>query len=161
MNMKALASLCRHRRAVAAMEFGLALPFLAMMVAGAADFGFAQWHRSAMSNAVAQGAYYAFKNGATVVPANVQSVVQTTPGVTVAAIRAASCFCPSGVTATSAATLGTAVTCASTCPDGSTAGKYLTIPASYTLTSFFPLHSKYNFFGTGDVITETVVVRLQ
>jgi Flp pilus assembly protein TadG len=141
MNMKALASFCRHRRAVAAMEFALALPFLAMMFAGAADFGFAQWHRSAMSNAVAQGAYYAFRNGATVVPANVQSVVQTTPGVTVAVIRA--------------------VTCASTCTDGSTAGKYLTIPSSYTLTSFFPLHSKYNFFGAGDVITETVVVRLQ
>jgi Flp pilus assembly protein TadG len=161
MNMKALTSFCRHRRAVAAMEFGLAVPFLALMFAGAADFGFAQWHRSAMSNAVAQGAYYAFRNGATVVPANVQSVVQTTPGVTVAVIRAASCFCPSGVTGASAATLGPAVTCASACTDGSTAGKYLTIPSSYTLTSFFPLHSKYNFFGAGDVITETVVVRLQ
>lgn len=158
--MKALLSFRRNRRAVAAVEFGLAVPFLALLFAGTIDFGFANWRLSAMSNAVADGAYYAFLTGPSVSAASVQTMVQnaaTVTGVTVPNISAPACYCLSG---TSAPATMTSATCGSTCTDTTAAGKYISITANYTLTSFFPAHSWLNFLNS-NAVHDTAIVRLQ
>ncbi len=158
--MQAFANFRRNRRAVAALEFGLALPFLIFVFAGVIDFGFAQWNRSAMSTAVADGAYYAFRTGPGVTAANVKTMVQNASpisSVTVPTINAPACYCISGAAAP--ATMSSA-TCGNTCPDGTTAGKYIIITADYTLTSFFPANSWINFLH-GGAIQDSATVRLQ
>jgi Flp pilus assembly protein TadG len=158
--MQAFETFRRNSRAVAALEFGLALPFLILVFAAVIDFGFAQWNRSAMSNAVADGAYYAFLTGPSVTAANVKSMVQNASSiasVTVPTINAPACYCISGAAAP--ATM-TAATCGNTCADGTTAGKYIIITADYTLTSFFPSSSWLNFLH-GGAIQDSATVRLQ
>jgi Flp pilus assembly protein TadG len=144
-----------NSRAVAAVEFALLAPFLAAGMAGATDYGFRQWSRSCLANAVAQGAYYAFRTGPTVTAANVTALVQSASslsGVVVARMNAPTQFCPSGAPAA----LGTKVT-TTTCPDGSTPGTYMVITATYNLITFMP---NYSGLG-GSSITESVTVRLQ
>ncbi|MDR3534844.1 MAG: TadE/TadG family type IV pilus assembly protein [Rhodopila sp.] len=148
----------RDARAVAAVEFAIAAPLLALVLAGATDFGLAMWSRSCLANAVAQGAYYAFLTGTSVTLANVQAMVQNASslsGVNVTASTAPVCNCPSG----SPTTLGSPkVACSSICTSGTTGpGEYLTITATYKLTSFLPLNS-----GLGNrTVTDTVTVHLQ
>ena len=161
--MNKFATFLRHRKAIAAMEFGLAVPFLALALAGAADFGFAHWRRSALTNAVSQGAFFAFLTGPTVTVAKIQTIVNSgaaVSGVTAAA-NAPACYCISA--ATMPAVLTTA-TCGASCSDGTTAVKYMTITGSYTLSSFLPALSPYNHLNHGstqDTVTDAVTVRLQ
>ncbi|MDR3531359.1 MAG: TadE/TadG family type IV pilus assembly protein [Rhodopila sp.] len=162
--MMGFAAFRRHRRttgarddrAVAALEFAITAPILALVLAGASDYGWAMWSRSCLANAVAQGAYYAFLTGTSVTAPNVQAIIQkasSLSGVPAPTVSAPACYCPNG----SPATLGPTVTCASTCADGSRPGTYLTITATYTLTSFLPTIS-----GLGNrTVTDTVTVRLQ
>lgn len=145
-----------HREAVAAIEFAIAAPVLLLMLAGAIDFGFREWSRSCLANAVAQGAYQAFLTGPTVTAASIQTMVQgdsSLTGVAVKRISAPASYCPSG----SPATLGTAVTAGSACADGTTAGIYVTITATYTPVTFLPFYSGLS----GKAITEAATVRLQ
>ncbi len=143
-------------RAVAMVEFAMIAPVLALLVAGAAVYGFREWSRSCLANAVAQGAYYAFRTGPNVSATNVQTLVQSASsltGVSIHRITAPACYCPSGTPAS----LGSVVTCGLTCTDGTTAGKYLAITATYSLVSFFP-----SYTGLGNqTLTESVTVRLQ
>ena len=144
------------RQAVAAIEFAIAAPVLLLMLAGAIDFGFREWSRSCLANAVAQGTYQAFLTGPSVTPASIKTMVQgdsSLTGVTVQQIGAPASYCPSG----SPATLGTAVTAGSACPDGTTAGVYVTITATYTPATFLPYYSGLG----GKTLTESATVRLQ
>jgi Flp pilus assembly protein TadG len=161
--MRIFATFLRHRKAIAAMEFGLALPFLVLVLAGASDFGFAHWRRSALTNAVSQGAFYAFLTGPTVTAAKIQTMVGNAAAVTgvTATATAPACYCISA--SGTPATLKSA-TCNSACSDGTAAVKYTTITGSYTLSSFFPANSPYNHLnksGTADTVSDTVTVRLQ
>ncbi|WP_216856212.1 TadE/TadG family type IV pilus assembly protein [Acidisphaera sp. S103] len=156
----------RGCRAVAAVEFALIVPVLMVILAGAADFGFREWNRSCLANAVAQGAYYAFVTGPTVSTTAVQTMVQSASsltGVTVSPVAAVACYCPTGTPAV----LGPAVTpCTKACPGDGTLpagilpGKYLVITASYKGTSIIPAYSILQQPG-GETITETAIVRLQ
>lgn len=150
------------RRAVAALEFAIAAPLLALCLSAAGDYGLAMWSRSCLTNAVAQGSYYAFRTGPTVTQANVITLVQnanplwTASGskITATATDPSLCYCPSG-TPTS---LGAAVTCGTACPapDGSPAGNYMKITGTYVLTKRFTLKS----LAVGSV-SDTVTVRLK
>lgn len=152
----------RHRRAVAAVEFALIAPVLALVLVGAADYGFAEYSRSCLANAVAQGAYYAFLTGPTVSTATIQSLVQNASsltGVSVPQPAAAACYCPSG----RPSALGSAVSCTpTTCTVNGTStapGTYITISATYRLAPWIPIPY---YSGLSDqTITETVTVRLQ
>jgi Flp pilus assembly protein TadG len=142
------------RRATAAMEFAVASPLLIIMLGGAADYGQAQFQRSALANAVAAGAEYAYKLGAlptttnanvatVVISANITSVVQAvfssvTAQQTAVTVSYASispgvpspgwyCITGTGPTVTS-------VTGPGVCTDGSSAGYYISFKASYTNT---------------------------
>lgn len=150
----------RHTRAVAALEFAIVAPVIATFLAAAADYGLAMWSRSCLSNAVAQGAYYAFLTGTSVIPATVQTMVANvsslgTIGITVTATATdpTLCYCPTGTPAS----LGSAVACTSKCTDGLTAGNYVKISASAPLKTFMPLMSLLS----GKQISDTVVVRLK
>jgi Flp pilus assembly protein TadG len=167
--MERLASFRRGRRAVAAVEFALLAPILMMILAGAADFGFREWSRSCLANAVAQGAYYAFLTGPTVSTTTVNSLVtnaSSLAGVSVNTIAAVACYCPTGTPAV----LGSAVTpCTKACPADGTLpagilpGKYIVITASYRQTPLIPFASNNTLLKTTtqQTITETATVRLQ
>jgi hypothetical protein len=98
----------------------------------ATDYGYREWSRSCLANAVAQGAYYAFLTGPTVSGTAVQVMVQkasSPSGVAVKRVPTVACYCPSG----SPAALGSAVgSCTAACPDGTTPGTYLAMSATYT-----------------------------
>lgn len=163
MKMMGFAAFPKHCRAVAVVEFALTAPLVAVGLAGATDFGLMEWSRSCLINAVAQGAYYAYRVGPSVSTTNVQAVVtgaSSLTGVTFKRnIAAVASYCPSGTPAT----LGTSVAAGSTCTDASIsgantsiAGKYLIITASYQLLPIIPFYSNL-----GGSITESVTVRLQ
>jgi Flp pilus assembly protein TadG len=153
----------RNRRATTALEFAILAPILTTFLAAAADYGYAVWTSSCMSNAVAEAAYYAYKTGTTVTVANVTNYVQkatclTSGGVALAitALPAPTdptkCYCPTG----SPASLGAAVSCATTCTDGTAPGNYMTISAQYTLPAL-PLKSLL----INDILKDSVTVRLK
>ena len=167
MKTMGFAAFRKHCRAVAVVEFAMTAPLVAVGLAGALDYGIMEWSKSCLINAVAQGAYYAYRTGTSVTPANVQMVVTNSstlssslPGVTFKrAIAAVASYCPSGAPAT----LGTAVTAGSTCTDTSIsgtntsiAGKYLVITAYYQTIPIIPSYS-----GLSGSISETAYVRLQ
>jgi Flp pilus assembly protein TadG len=162
------------RRGTAVLEFAITAPAVALFLAGAADYGLAEWSRSCLSNAVSQAGYYAFRQGTTVSTTNITSVVNNAfpltsspPDPLSAAVSAVSvsyppsgttgtaCYCPSGTPAT----LGTAVSCTSTCPDGTAAGYYIQIQATYTLKGNFRLASSLST--NGNQISDTVIMRLK
>jgi Flp pilus assembly protein TadG len=162
MTMKGLAALGSHRRAVAAVEFAIIAPVLAVVLVGAIDYGFAQWSRSCLANAVAQGAYYAFLNGPNVSPSAVQAVVQNASSLTGISIKRAptiACYCPTGSPASLGPQVSTTLPCTSTCPDSTKAGAYIVISATYTLTPWIPI--PYYSALDGQSITESVTARLQ
>ncbi len=164
----------RDNRGTALIEFAITAPVVALFLAGAADYGLAEWSRTCLSNAVSQGGYYAFRQGTTVSTANITSVIQNAYPLTAsppdplsAAVSAVSvsyppggstgvaCYCPSGTPAT----LGATIVCTATCPDGTTPGSYIQIKATYTLKGTFRLATSLSL--SGDQISDTVVVRLK
>ena len=148
-----------NRRAVAVIEFALTAPLVAIGLAAATDYGLREWSRSCLANAVAQGAYYAFRTGPSVNPANVQALVVGTSSLTGVTfngrnIAPVASYCPSGSPTPS---LKPPPSDGSTCSDGSTPGKYLVITAYYPLTPIIPSYSGLS----GQSISETATVRLQ
>ena len=142
------------RRGVAAVEFGLVAPVLLAVFGGAADLGLGVWARSTLTEAVSQGAYYAFLTGSHVQASAVQSLVQSVTGVSgiTASVSTPATYCASGNPMTLTATASTA-----TCADGTTPGTYITISATYTMTSIIPA-----FTGLGNSqLQEATTVRLQ
>jgi Flp pilus assembly protein TadG len=148
--------LCRRRfssrRATAAVEFAVATPMLVVMMGGAADYGLAQCQRSALANAVAAGAGYAYLTGNSVSPGNVAStvtqahitsVIQDTfssvPALAAAVTVSYSSISP-GVPSpgwycvTGSAPTVTSSTSGGVCTDGSSAGYYISFKATYTNT---------------------------
>jgi Flp pilus assembly protein TadG len=155
-------------RAIAAVEFALVTPVVLLCFAAASDYGLRAWSRSCLANAVAQGAYYAFRTGTTVTAANVVTLVRNASSLRAASMAATatdptSCYCPSGIATvngnTVPASLGTAVAnCATNCTDGTPPGYYMTVTGTYTLTGFLNIGALTT---TGNQISETVTVRLR
>jgi hypothetical protein len=150
-------------RAVAIVEFALVAPMVVFFLAAASDYGLMWWSKGCLSNAVAQGVYYAFRTGPTVTAASVKALVENSSSLKFSATvtNPALCYCPSGIPAT----LGAAVSCSTaTCADPVTAGTFLTpgnyvkITATYTLTGFF---AKSGMITNGLQISDTATVRLQ
>jgi Flp pilus assembly protein TadG len=105
----------------AAVEFGLIVPVLALMVVAVADIGLSVVRKMRVEDAVQLGAAYAVVHGfdasaiSTIVTGG-DSTISASPPPTL------SCGCAGGSSVT-------AVGCGSTCPGGATAGTYVTVSA--------------------------------
>ena len=137
----------------AALEFALVAPLLLLLIGGVATYGWAMWTAGVLSNAVSQGAYYAFLKGNTVSVSTLESYVQNAsglPGVTAnAATPVWEC-----VTGTNPTTLAQATSSTTACSDGTMPGLYTSITATYTAVSFMPVFA-------APKITQSAEVRLQ
>jgi len=119
-------SLRRDLRGVAAIEFGLAIPFLLALVIGIAEVGTASYESMQVKNAVEAGALYASQHPADL--AGITAAVANSTGmagVTASPAPLGFCGCPGAG--------GIAVgDCASTCPDGGPQSRYVRVNASFT-----------------------------
>ncbi len=118
------------RRALAgtaALEFGLAIPFLAILVTGIVEIGFSMYQAMQVTYAAEAGLAYAAKKG------------WDSTGITNAAVNSTGlsgmsvtptqfCGCPSATALTNA-------TCGTTCTSGDTAGQYINISVTLTRKS--------------------------
>ena len=139
------------RRGLAAIEFALFGPLIAMMFVCTADLGFALYHTLQVEAAAEAGAQYAAVNGFNATGIS-NAVAASTASITINASPAPteSCGCP-------AATGVTAAVCGSTCPDGNTAGTYVTETASNTYTTIIP----YPTLPATFPLSSTAMVRIQ
>lgn len=154
MSARRLLLFWRDRRATAALEFALVGPALVALLGGTADLGLSTVCRNQLAEAVADGAQFAFKTGATITAATVQNMVQAASGLSgvTAVVTGPALYCVGG----SPATL-TSSTAGQTCSDGTAPGTYLTISASYTYQQLMPLSS--TFLNT--TLQQSATVRLQ
>jgi Flp pilus assembly protein TadG len=137
-------------RGTAAIEFGLAIPFLLILVVATVEIGFATYEGMQVYNSVEAGALYAAKNGFDATGIS-SAVVNATglSGITASPAPVQFCGCPS-VTGVATAT------CGGTCSGGGTAGTYVRISAAYTHTTIL----SYPTFGLPATLTAQSVVRI-
>jgi len=185
MKRKTLLSLFADRRGVAAIELGIVVPVLALLVAGSIEVGNALYQQFQLNSAVTSASNYAIVNSsqvnatnggtlasniATIVEssysagwANVTVVVNDGPATTVTSGSSSSSgtasnagFCYCPTGTASSTTWGASVTCGSSCGSGGTGGKFVTIVATKAYTPFF---SSYGFV-TGN-LTASALVQVQ
>ena len=139
-----------RRRGTAAMEFGLAIPFLLILLVGTVEIGFATYEAMQVYNSAEAGALYAAKNGfdATAISGAVVSATSLS-GITASPAPAQFCGCPSASGVVTA-------TCGATCSSGGTAGTYVRVSAAYTHTTIL----SYPTFGLPTTLTAQSVVRI-
>lgn len=126
----------------AAIEFGVIVPMLALMVTAVIDLGLGIYSKMQLEGAAQAGVEWAIRNGfdanaisAAVTSATSSSSISATP------VPVQYCGCASGSSVSSA-------TCGTTCPGGALAGTYVTVSAqvTYNTTLNYPtVPSTYNF----------------
>ncbi len=153
--MRRLASHFRQAHsAVAAVEFALVMPVFLMFIGGTLDFGLANYGRSALANAVAAGAQYAYLTGTGVSASNIKTMVQTVSGLSnvTATITGPAGYCVTGTGPTM-----TGAAAAINCADPSTFGTYVIISATYAYQPLMPAYSHL----AGATATESATVQLK
>lgn len=139
------------RSGLAAIEFAVIAPTLAMVLICTCDIGLGIYHEMQVETAANAGAQYAALHGFST--SGIASAVTTsTSGFPVSATPAPvqSCDCPNG-------TGVTPVTCGSTCADGTLAGTYVTVSAGGNYTTIIP----YPMFPNSFPLSAAAVVRIQ
>ncbi len=137
-------------RGTAAIEFGLAIPFLLILLVGTVEIGFATYEGMQVYNSAEAGALYAAKNGFDVTAIS-SAIVNATSlsGITASPAPAQFCGCPStGAVATA--------TCGATCSGGGTAGTYVRVSAAYTHTTIL----SFPTFGLPTTLTAQAIMRI-
>lgn len=116
----------RDKRGVAAIEFGLMIPLLSLMVVSVTDIGLAVYRKMQVENAAQAGAQYAIARGfdASGISSAVTSATNST-AITASPAPVKFCGCP---TSTGIST----VTCGTVCAGGAQAGSYATVSAQAT-----------------------------
>jgi len=112
----------RKRSGTAAIEFGLAIPVLAVLLTAIVEIGFSMYQAKQVSYGAEAGLFYAAQNGWNA--AGIQNAAINATGLTGTAATASQfCGCPSstGITAAS---------CSATCSDGSQPSQYIQINVS-------------------------------
>lgn len=134
----------------AAIEFGLAIPFLLLILMGVIELGYAMFEAMQVHNSVEAGALYAAKNGydATGIAAAVTNATGT-PGISATPAPVQFCGCPS-------ATGIVEIACSATCSGGSPSGQYVRISAKLTHQTILP----YPALGLPNTLTAQSVLRL-
>lgn len=131
-NFFTLRRLRRDPSGTAAIEFGLAIPFLLILLTGVTELGFAIYQSMQVQNAAEAGALYASQNDwdATAVANAVVNATDTT-GIVATPAPTQFCGCPS---ASGVATW----TCGSKCASGATAGQYARVSAQIAHQTILP-----------------------
>lgn len=113
----------RGEQGSAAIEFGLAAPFLVLLMVAVTEVGTAAYQGMQVQNAAEAGAVYASKHGLNV-PGITSAVVNATSGAGITATPAPAqfCGCPSAGGIAS-------VQCSTVCADGIAPGYYIRISA--------------------------------
>jgi len=139
------------RSGAAAVEFALALPFLAAALLPMIDIGMAGFQQTKIDDAAQAGTAYALEHGWD--SAAIQTAVTNSTdlaGVSVSPAPVNFCGCPNGSAVASA-------TCGSTCSNGLSAGSYVTVSAQVTFTPLVP----YSGYGSSVVLKGSATVRIQ
>ena len=132
MRPRALSDADRGRSGSAALEFGLAIPLLLIILMGVAELGFAMHQAMQVYNAVEAGALYAAQNGFD--SAGITTAVEKatgSQGISATPAPQQFCGCPgvAGIAETS---------CSSTCSSGSPPGHYVRISAALAHQTILP-----------------------
>ena len=138
------------RRALAgtaALEFGLALPLLAILLTGIVEVGFAMYQAMQVTYAAEAGLGYAAKNGY-----SASAIASAATGATglsgMSATATQFCACPTTSGLTTA-------TCSSTCTSGNTAGTYISVSVSLSRVSLIGAAS----FGLPSTLSAQAILR--
>jgi Flp pilus assembly protein TadG len=173
-----------NRDGAAAVEFALLAPLLALILAGAVDFGGVVFQRFNLDNSVSSASNFALNGKASVngtsgaTLASTLGTILTSAGTTSGSVvvnngptvtisngaastpsnstSADSCYCPARSGST--ITWGSAATCGSTCGTGGKAGKFVVISAS---RSYTPLFSNYGFIDANQQISTLAVIQTE
>lgn len=144
-----LYSLVRHvrtaahdRGGVAAIEFGIMIPLLSLMVVSVTDIGLALYRKMQVENAAQAGAQYAIVRGFDVTGvSNAVTSATNSTAITASPGPFQFCGCP-----TSAGV--SAVSCGAVCASGAQAGTYATVSAQgtyYTLINYQVVAATYTY----------------
>jgi len=175
--------LLRDEAGVAAVEFALVTPVIALIMAATIDLGIEAFLRGQLDDSVSAASNYAIVNASQVnstdaatmatamagLVANMHGTGWATGSVTVnagpsatsgggtggSASAAGSCYCPTGSAA--ALAWGAPQTCGASCSGGGTAGKFVLVSASMAYTPLFPRFG----LSSGDQLTSASVVQVQ
>jgi Flp pilus assembly protein TadG len=136
---------------VAAVEFGIIVPILVLMVVATVDLGKGFYFKMQIEDAAQAGAAWAVKNGfnANAISNAVTSAVSE-PAISVspAPVQFCGCASVSGIST---------VTCGTTCSGGILSGTYTTVSAQMTYNTILP----YGFFPSTYNLSSQSTVRLQ
>ena len=136
---------------VAAIEFGIIVPILVLMVVASVDIGMGFYRKMQVEDAAQAGAEWAIKNGfdANAI-SNAVTSATSAPAISVSPTPVQFCGCAGG------SSIGT-VTCGTTCSGGTQAGTYTTVSAQMTYNTLLP----YGFFPSAYNFSSQSTVRLQ
>ena len=126
----------------AAIEFGVVVPMLALIVTAVIDIGLGVHSKMQLEDAAQAGVQWAIRNGfdATGISAAVANATNNS-SITATPAPVQFCGCASGSSISGA-------TCGTPCPNGAQAGTYVTVSAQTTYTtmiSYPAVPSTYNF----------------
>jgi Flp pilus assembly protein TadG len=136
---------------VAAIEFGIIVPILVLMVVATADIGMGFYRKMQVEDAAQAGAAWAIKNGfdANAI-SNAVTSATSAPAISVSPTPVQFCGCASGSSIST-------VTCGTTCSGGALAGTYTTVSAQMAYNTILP----YGFFPSTYNFSSQSTVRLQ
>jgi Flp pilus assembly protein TadG len=141
----------QDKSGTAAIEFGLFVPLLLIMVVGTVELGFSMYQAMQVNNAVESGALYAM-NQTTFNAANIGAAVVAASGATgLTATPAPTQFC--GCAATAGITVSG--NCSTACSNGNAPGTYIQVNASIPHTTILA-----NSFGLPATFTAISIVRV-
>ncbi len=126
----------------AAIEFGVVVPMLALMVTAVVDIGLGVYYKMQVEDAAQAGAEWAIRNGfdATAI-SNAVTYATNSTKISASPAPVQFCGCATGSSVSSA-------TCGTPCPGGAMAGTYVTVSAQMTyntILSYPVMPSNYNF----------------
>jgi Flp pilus assembly protein TadG len=135
----------------AAVEFGIVVPLLALMVTGVIDLGLGIYYKMQVEDAAQIGAQWAIRNGfdATNISIAVTSATNAS-AISASPAPVQFCGCATGSSVSTA-------TCGATCPGGTQAGTYATVSAQKTYNTIL----SYPIFPSSYDFTAQATARLQ
>ncbi|WP_271566512.1 TadE/TadG family type IV pilus assembly protein [Bradyrhizobium sp. CCBAU 11386] len=132
----------RDTRGAAAIEFGIMIPLLSLMVVSVSDIGLAVYRKMQVEQAAQAGAQYAIARGfdASGISSAVTSATNSTV-ITASPAPVQFCGCPTNEGVSS-------VSCGTVCSGGAQAGTYATVSAQatyYTLINYQIVAATYTY----------------